>query len=160
MLPTSILINSSSCLKSIAPVGQNFSQALHVPLMKYVQFSLSITGKFGTACANGVYTAFRYPSPASYTSSITFFGHFSWQIPQPVQSSSLTKRAFFLIVTLKLPTKPVTFTTSLHVSKVMFGCVPASTIRGVRMHAEQSSVGKVLSNCAMCPPMDGSRSTK
>ncbi len=31
---------SSSCwLKSIAPVGQNFSQALQVPFWKYVQFS-------------------------------------------------------------------------------------------------------------------------
>ena len=33
-------------------------------------------------------------------------------------------------------------------------------MRGVRMHAEQSNVGKVLSNCAMCPPIDGSRSTR
>ena len=31
---------------------------------------------------------------------------------------------------------------------------------GVRMQAAQSSVGKVLSNMAMCPPIDGSRSTR
>ena len=42
----------------------------------------------------------------------------------------------------------------------MFGCVPTSDIFGVRMQAAQSSVGKVLSNLAMCPPMDGSRSTR
>jgi hypothetical protein len=39
------------------------------------------------------------------------------------------------------------------------GCVPTDTMRGVRMQAEQSRVGKVLSNWAMCPPIEGSRST-
>ena len=43
---------------------------------------------------------------------------------------------------------------------VTFSCCPTSDIFGVRMHAEQSSVGKVLSNWAMCPPIDGSRSTR
>ncbi len=50
--------------------------------------------------------------------------------------------------------------TSLQVWSVMFGCEPAVTILGVRMQAAQSSVGKVLSNWAMCPPIDGSRSTR
>ena len=42
----------------------------------------------------------------------------------------------------------------------MFGWLPAVTICGVRMQAAQSRVGKVLSNWAMCPPIDGSRSTR
>ena len=42
----------------------------------------------------------------------------------------------------------------------MFGCWPTCTIFGVRMQAAQSSVGKVLSNLAIWPPMDGSRSTR
>ncbi len=42
----------------------------------------------------------------------------------------------------------------------MFGCVPASFILGVRMQAAQSRVGNVLSNWAMWPPIDGSRSTR
>ena len=41
----------------------------------------------------------------------------------------------------------------------MFGCEAHSTIFGVRMHAAQSSVGKVLSYWAMRPPMEGVRST-
>jgi hypothetical protein len=44
--------------------------------------------------------------------------------------------------------------------QVIFGCEPADTILGVRIQAEQSRVGKVLSNWAMCPPMEGSRSTR
>ncbi len=42
----------------------------------------------------------------------------------------------------------------------MFGCSLTAVILGVRMQAAQSSVGKVLSNMAMCPPIDGSRSTR
>src|SRR3972149_6830217 len=42
----------------------------------------------------------------------------------------------------------------------MLGWLPASNMRGVRMQAEQSSVGKVLSSWAMCPPRLGSRSTR
>ena len=41
----------------------------------------------------------------------------------------------------------------------MFGCRAASTIRGVRMHWEQSRVGKVSDSWLMCPPMDGDFST-
>ena len=43
----------------------------------------------------------------------TFFcGHFSVHSPQPVQTSSLTKRALRRIFTWKLPTKPPTDSTS------------------------------------------------
>ena len=42
----------------------------------------------------------------------------------------------------------------------MLGWRAASTILGVRMQAEQSSVGKVLSNWAMRPPMEASFSTR
>ena len=46
------------------------------------------------------------------------------------------------------------------VHSVMFGCALTAVILGVRMQAAQSSVGKVLSNMAMWPPMEGSRSTR
>ena len=42
-----------------------------------------------------------------------FIGHFSVQSPQPVQMSSFTNLALRLIFTLKLPTKPLTSSTSL-----------------------------------------------
>ena len=42
----------------------------------------------------------------------------------------------------------------------MLGCRPASIIFGPRIQVLQSRVGKVLSNWAMCPPMEGIRSTK
>ena len=41
----------------------------------------------------------------------------------------------------------------------MFGWLATSTIFGVMMHCEQSRVGKVSESWAMCPPIDGSRST-
>ena len=50
--------------------------------------------------------------PTSKTSSTTFRGHFSTQIPQPVQSAALTMRAFLRILTLKLPTDPLTSSSS------------------------------------------------
>ena len=46
------------------------------------------------------------------------------------------------------------------VHKVILGLARTSVIFGVRMQAAQSRVGKVLSNWAMCPPMEGSRSTR
>ena len=42
----------------------------------------------------------------------------------------------------------------------MLGSLPAADILGVRMHAAQSSVGNVLSNIAMWPPMLGCFSTR
>ena len=38
---------------------------------------------------------------------------------------------------------------------MIFGWSLTEVIFGVRMQAAQSSVGKVLSNMAMCPPIDG-----
>ena len=35
----------------------------------------------------------------------------------------------------------------------MFGCLPASTNFGETIHIAQSFVGKVLSNCAITPPI-------
>ncbi len=43
---------------------------------------------------------------------------------------------------------------------LMRRCCAASTIFGVRMHCEQSSVGNVSESCAMCPPIDGDFSTR
>ena len=97
--------------------------------------------------------------PASKPVSTTCTGHFSIQMPQPVQSASTSMRGLCLTLILKSPTEPETSTTSLQVWSVMFLWAPASTILGVRMQAAQSSVGKVLSYWAMCPPIDGSRST-
>ena len=54
MFPTSTTTSLSTCVKSIALVGQNFSQALQVPFSKYVQFGPSMTGYFGTACGKGM----------------------------------------------------------------------------------------------------------
>ena len=42
----------------------------------------------------------------------------------------------------------------------MLGCWAASTILGVRMHWEQSSVGKVSESWPMWPPMEGAFSTR
>ena len=39
-------------------------------------------------------------------------------------------------------------------------CLPISTRRGAMVHMAQSLVGKVLSSCAMTPPMAGPRSAK
>ena len=79
---------------------------------------------------------------------------------QPTQASSMMKRGLWRTVTLKLPTYPSTLSTSAIVQRVMLGFERTSVIFGVRMQAAQSRVGKVLSNWAMCPPMEGSRSTR
>ena len=90
----------------------------------------------------------------------TFFcGHFSVQAPQPVQISSLTNLARFLIVTSKFPTKPPTSVTSEYEKILTFSFCATSTIFGVRIQAAQSSVGKVLSSCAIFPPIVGFVST-
>ena len=69
-------------------------------------------------------------------------------------------RAFLLIVALKLPMNPSTLTTSEYVSSFILGCWSTSTIRGVSIHWEQSSVGNVLKAGLMWPPIDGSFSTR
>ena len=58
------------------------------------------------------------------------------------------------------PGRPVTSCTSDSIISLMFGCLPTATIFGVSVQAAQSSVGKVLSNIAMWPPMVDSRSTR
>ncbi len=74
--------------------------------------------------------------------------------------SSVTYLGFLDTFTLKFPMYPLTSLTSLFVNSSMFGCLPASDIFGARMHMEQSMVGKVLSICAILPPMLGSFSTR
>jgi hypothetical protein len=56
--------------------------------------------------------------------------------------------------------KPSTWVTSARVQRVILGWARTEDIFGVRMQAEQSSVGNVLSNLAMWPPMVASRSTR
>ena len=53
MLPTWTCSVSSFCSKSIAPGVQKIWQALHLPLLKYVQAAVSMTGYLGTACGKG-----------------------------------------------------------------------------------------------------------
>ena len=59
------------------------------------------------------YLADTEPWKVIKASGIFFTGHFSVHAPHPVHLSSSTKRAFRRIFTLKLPTKPVTASTSL-----------------------------------------------
>ena len=54
MLPTFNSISSSSWSKSIASVGQSFSQAPHRCRSNQMHDSVSITGTRGTACGNGM----------------------------------------------------------------------------------------------------------
>src|SRR5665647_1413045 len=103
--------------------------------------------------------AVRKLMPALNSSGIFLEGHFCQQEPQPVHFAKSTLLAFSRIFTSKFPIKPVTFSTSANVCNVMFGCCATSTMRGVRMHCEQSSVGKVSESCDMCPPMEGVFST-
>ncbi len=104
--------------------------------------------------------ALRLAMPRSKALSADLLGHFSVHRPQPVHLALSTHEAFRRILTLKLPTYPPISSISEYVQRVILGCLPASTILGVRMHWEQSRVGKVSDSWAMCPPMDGSRSTK
>src|SRR5208337_973365 len=87
-------------------------------------------------------------------------GHTSAQSPQAVQSFSDTYRAFFRILTPKLPTYPLTSITSDRVRSFILGCRPASVIFGPSIQMEQSIVGKVLSSFAIWPPMEGFFSTR
>jgi len=63
-------------------------------------------------------------------------------------------------VTVKLPGSPEIFWISVRVCSSMLLCRPTSTSFGEIIHMEQSLVGKVLSNCAMAPPIAGLFSTR
>jgi hypothetical protein len=82
------------------------------------------------------------------------------QAPQPVHFDAITKRGCCLMLTVKFPGCPSTRSTSLKVRISMSLCRPISTRRGAMVHIAQSLVGKVLSSCAMTPPMAGPRSAK
>ena len=60
-----------------------------------------------------------------------------------------------MIETVKLPASPSMAVTEARVRSSMFRCRPTSTSLGEIIHMEQSLVGKVLSSCAMEPPMAG-----
>ena len=72
IFPTGTVMNSSFWVKSMALVGQNFSQALQVPFWKKVQLSWSMTGYFGTACANLAFSL--TDGPAAEKGSLAAFG--------------------------------------------------------------------------------------
>src|SRR5208283_4251395 len=101
----------------------------------------------------------RVPMPKSNSLLVFFRGHTFEHSPHPVHFEMSTYRAFFRIVISKFPTKPSTASTSEYVYSLMRGCCPTSTMRGVRIHCEQSSVGKVSDSPAILPPTEGSRST-
>src|SRR4030042_863274 len=80
-------------------------------------------------------------------------GQCSAHTPQPVHLSSRMYLECFVIVTLKSPAFPSTFLSSAWVRRVMFSCLPVATSFGDTMHIAQSLVGKVLSSCAIVPPL-------
>ena len=71
--------------------------------LKSVQCSRSSTGMLGTAWGKGVKIAVRWLSPASNSLAMRRLGQAAWQSPQPLHRSSSTERAFWRMVTLKLP---------------------------------------------------------
>jgi len=87
-------------------------------------------------------------------------GQFDTQVPQPVHLASSTKRGRFLTVTVKFPGRPWTCSTWLKVRISTSFCLPISTSRGAMVHMAQSLVGKVLSSCAMAPPIEALVSTR
>ena len=103
--------------------------------------------------------AFRIPSPSS-NSFGTSIGQFSEHMPQPVHFVSSTYLGFLRTFTTKFPTDPLISCTSEYVNNSTFGWRKHSIIFGARMHIEQSIVGKVLSSCAILPPMLGDFSTR
>ena len=52
--PYSLSIISSCCSKSIAFEGQTVAQRPHLPVFIFTQYSVSITGTLGIACAKGI----------------------------------------------------------------------------------------------------------
>src|SRR5208283_584157 len=80
-------------------------------------------------------------------------GQTSLHSPQPVQFLAITYFGFLRTFTLKLPTYPSTLRMSALVITWTLGWRITSTILGPSIHMLQSKVGKVLSSCAMCPPM-------
>src|SRR4030042_3470669 len=82
-------------------------------------------------------------------------GHTAAQSAQPVHFSGSTLRVLRVTSTLKSPGEPENPVTSESTLSSMLGWRPASTSLGARMHVEQSLVGKVLSSCAIAPPIDG-----
>ena len=80
--------------------------------------------------------------------------------PHPVHRDSSMKRACFFTVTVKLPAWPAMLSTSLSVRISMSLWRPISTRRGAIVHMAQSFVGKVLSSCAITPPIAGLLSTR
>ncbi len=89
--------------------------------------------------------AFLTPRPMS-NSFGTSMGQNSEHIPQPVHLSSSTYLGCFKILTTISGFSREIPTTLEHVRSLILGCLAASTILGVRMQAEQSSVGNVLSS--------------
>src|SRR4030067_980061 len=103
--------------------------------------------------------ALRTFVPSLYSSEASM-GHFWAQLPQPVHFLGSTLNDCCLMVTLKLPTSPSSFAILAFVIRSMLWCLPVAPSFGAMMHMAQSLVGKVLSSCAITPPMLGCFSTR
>src|SRR4030042_2692628 len=159
IVPILRLSTSSFISWSTALLEHALTQSMHLPVLKCRHLSLSTVYFRGTACGNGMYIAFLWPNPRSNSLSI-LTGQTSAHRPHPTHLSSCTYLALRLTLTSKLPMNPLTSSTSEYESNVMFGFLESSTILGASMHIAQSPVGKVLSSCAMTPPMLGCFSTR
>src|SRR4030042_5848585 len=154
------MVNSLSLSsKLIAFAGQSFSQTLHLPLVRKMQWVGSMAYFRGTAWAYLTWIDFLLASPASYSLSI-FVGHFSAQRPQAMHFAMSTYRGCCTTLTSKFPASPEMLFTSERVKSSMLRCRPTSTSLGERIHIAQSLVGKVLSNWDMTPPIEEDLSTR
>ncbi len=98
--------------------------------------------------------AFLFPIPSSNSLFIST-GQASAHKLHAVHFSSMIYLGFFVITALKFPASPFSSFNSEFVYNMIFGCLPAATNFGERIHIEQSFVGKVLSNWAIFPPKEG-----
>src|SRR3972149_3197696 len=106
-----------------------------------------------------MYIALLSLKPLLYV-SIASTRHFCAHTPHPLHFSSFMYRLLLFISTLKFLGSPDRPSTLALVTRMMFGCLPASTSLGARIHIEQSFVGKVLSSWPITPPMLEDCSTK
>ena len=74
----------------MAPAAQTLEHRPHLPFLSIMQYRGSMVATFGTACAKGMYTAWRSSMPRLNSLGTCFMGHFSVQAPQPVHTSSFT----------------------------------------------------------------------
>jgi len=157
--PTLMVLRCSVSLKSMACVGQTFSQAPPIRRCRRRQLSASMTYLSGTDWSNMRYAAGRMSRPR-LKSLATTLGQTSEHLLQATHFCISIYFGACLTVTVRSPISPVTSTTSALVNNSMFRRRPHSTSLGDSKHSEQSLVGKILSSWAMMPPIPGFFSTR